>query len=283
MDTEPLPDAGEWLAQAPAEVDASVVRRVIEITAAMAVHANARPLRARDGELTTTRFGGAIAFQDRTKPNAGIANRVIGFADRDIGVMDEIVAFYEDAGIPCQIDVLPSRLTPEVKHELDARGFRFSGTACTSAGPPVPILRHDRDARVERIVDETLGEAMALAARMSGREPPTPSLVEARRAELPRHDHFVIAMARLDGEPAALATLFCHERAGYLANAVTLPAMRKRGAQVALLEYLVEEARRRDLDLLATDTLVGVESERNVHRVGIPAAYHAGWWVRARR
>ncbi|HLG09526.1 MAG TPA: GNAT family N-acetyltransferase, partial [Gaiellaceae bacterium] len=114
------------------------------------------------------------------------------------------------------------------------------------------------------------------------RPPVTPELKLARQLDLARSPDYLISLARVDGEPAAVAGVFFEERAAYLAYAVTLPAQRRRGCQAALLDHRVRESARRGCNLIVTDTLVGVESQRNVERAGLRCAFSVGWWCRAR-
>lgn len=75
-------------------------------------------------------------------------------------------------------------------------------------------------------------------------------------------------LARIDGVVAGLATLFIHERAGWLGNAFTDPSFRRRGVQLDLLRARIEDSRGLGLAFAYTDTPPDSESSRNAVRVG---------------
>jgi len=119
-----------------------------------------------------------------------------------------------------------------------------------------------------------------VCATVLGQAPPPAGVVERRRAELPTHRDYRVYLARIDGAVAGLGTLFFHGRAAYLAGAMTLPEMRRRGCQRALLEHRIRQAAERGCDLVVTDTLGDNESQRNVERAGLRPRCWPGWWVR---
>jgi GNAT superfamily N-acetyltransferase len=271
----------QWLATAAREGTAAELRRIDELHAAVALYVNHGPLRDRERALIVTRFGGAIALRDRARPTEGRSNRVIAVEAADLRAIDDLVQFYEDVGIPCQLDLLASRWTAETAAVLRAKGFEYRGAACTSAGRPA--LRTPAawtGVAVEPVTEDSLGEALAICAAVLGQPPVAPETARSRREELAEQTAYRLALARVDGEPAAIAAVFFHENAAYLAGAMTLPAMRRRGCQAALLEHRLQDAARSGCDLAATDTLGENESQRNVARGGLSPVCWPGWWVR---
>lgn len=270
-----------WLATATTEGPAAEQRRIDELKAAVALYTNRGPLRDRERALTVTRIGGALALRDLARPTEGRSNRVIGVELADLREIDALITFYEDAGIPCQLDLPASRWTSEAAAILRARGFEYRGAACTSAGRPSPSMSASwTGVSVEPVTAQNLAEALDICAAVLGQAPVTPETLRSRLDELAGHTAYRLALARVDGEPAAIAAIFVHERAAYLAGAMTLPAMRRRGCQAALLQHRLHEAAARGCDLVTTDTLGDNESQRNVERAGLQPVYWPGWWVR---
>lgn len=274
----------KWLAHAAEEVNGAELRRVDELHVAVALYMNRGPLRDRDRSLTVTPFGRSFALRDLARPAEGRSNRVIAFEPSDVGLVDDLIRFYEDAAIPCQLDVLPGRWTAAVREVLRTRGFELRGMACTSAG--VPSSRSSGDPRawpgvtIEPVTVDTLAVAIAIGAAVLGQASPQRATVELRRAEFALHADYQLALARVDGEPAAIGAWFIRGRDAYVAGAMTLPAMRRRGCQAALLAHRLGEAARRGCERVVTDTLGDNESQRNVERAGLRPVCWPGWWVR---
>ncbi|MCC6902542.1 MAG: GNAT family N-acetyltransferase [Polyangiaceae bacterium] len=277
------PSLEAWLAGAADEVGEEDFFRIVRLQVAAKLWANHSPLRDHDGQVSARWFGTAAALRDSSRPSDGRNNRVVGFRPSSIGLLDEWVAYYEDLGIACQIDVAPSCFTDEVRDALARGGFQLQGAARTFAADPRALApRAHPEVKVEDVTPESLGDALEVFALGRGQPPVASELTFGRQRELAQSGDTLVSLAKVDGEPAAVAGVFFHERAAYLVNAVTLPAKRRRGCQAALLDHRLREAARRSCELVVADTLIGVESQRNVERAGLRAAFSVGWWCRAR-
>ncbi len=80
-------------------------------------------------------------------------------------------------------------------------------------------------------------------------------------------------LARIDGLPAAAATLLVLGDIVYLGGAATLPAFRNRGAQSALLAARLAYARSRGCDLAVCESVPESQSQRNQERAGFHVAF----------
>jgi hypothetical protein len=84
----------------------------------------------------------------------------------------------------------------------------------------------------------------------------------------------------VDGTAAALGVLHVAEGVGSMANALTVPALRGRGCQTALLHRQIRDAALAGCDLLASQCRPGSTSQRNQLRAGFRIAGSKAWWVR---
>jgi len=89
-------------------------------------------------------------------------------------------------------------------------------------------------------------------------------------------------LAEVEGVPAAAGALSVHDGVALLAGASTIPAARRRGAQLALLHARLEYARERGCDLAMIVTAPGSGSQRNAERHGFRVAYTRTKWMKAR-
>jgi len=90
-------------------------------------------------------------------------------------------------------------------------------------------------------------------------------------------------LAELDREPIATAALNITNGTALLAGAATIPAARRRGAQLALLHARLAFAAARDIDLAMVVTQPGSASQRNAERQGFRPVYTRAKWQRSRR
>jgi GNAT superfamily N-acetyltransferase len=86
-------------------------------------------------------------------------------------------------------------------------------------------------------------------------------------------------LARQDGQPAAAATLFLHGTVGYLADACTDPAFRRRGLHTALLRRRIADARRAGADLVFSGAEFLSGSYRDMQRIDMQLAFVRAVWT----
>ena len=87
-------------------------------------------------------------------------------------------------------------------------------------------------------------------------------------------------LAELDGVAGAAGGLCLHEGVALFAGAATVPEMRRRGLQGALLEARMRYAHEHGCDLAMMVTEAGSESQRNAERQGFRVAYTRMKWKR---
>ena len=85
-------------------------------------------------------------------------------------------------------------------------------------------------------------------------------------------------LAELDGQPVATGSLFIHQGVALLAGASTIPASRKQGAQLALLEARLRYAAEQGCELAMMCAAPGSASQRNAERQGFRIAYTRIKW-----
>lgn len=90
-----------------------------------------------------------------------------------------------------------------------------------------------------------------------------------------RHIPFI---AELDREPVAAGGLVVVDGVAILAGACTVPAARRQGAQLALLEARLRHAARQGCDMAMMGAAPGSSSQRNAERQGFRIAYTRIKW-----
>lgn len=85
-------------------------------------------------------------------------------------------------------------------------------------------------------------------------------------------------LAEIDGAPGATGSLCFHEGVALFAGAATVPELRRRGLQAALLQERMRHAADHGCDLAMMVAEVGSNSQRNAERKGFRIAYTRTKW-----
>jgi GNAT superfamily N-acetyltransferase len=91
--------------------------------------------------------------------------------------------------------------------------------------------------------------------------------------------HSVNFMAELDGVPGAVGSLSIHKGVALFSGSTTIPEMRRRGLQSALLGERMRYAAEHGCDLASIVTMPGSNSQRNAERNGFFIAYTRMKWL----
>jgi GNAT superfamily N-acetyltransferase len=85
-------------------------------------------------------------------------------------------------------------------------------------------------------------------------------------------------LAELAGKPGAAGVLCVHDRVALFAGSATIPELRRRGLQTALLHERMRYAFNHGCDLAMMVALQGSDSQRNAERKGFRIAYTRTKW-----
>ena len=91
-------------------------------------------------------------------------------------------------------------------------------------------------------------------------------------------EHSISFLAEIDGQAGATGSLCIHDGVAVFAGAATVPEMRRRGLQSALLEERMRYAVDHGCDLAMMVAEAGSESQRNAERKGFQIAYTRLKW-----
>jgi hypothetical protein len=114
-----------------------------------------------------------------------------------------------------------------------------------------------------------------------GLSPDHPELLEFMKefgAVTAAREQTVCFLAEADGIPGAAGVMTMHEGIALFGGASTIPELRKRGLQTALLEARMRCAFNHRCDLAMMVALPGSDSERNAERKGFQIAYTRTKW-----
>jgi GNAT superfamily N-acetyltransferase len=236
-----------------------------------------RDLPGNPAGVHVERFGEVVALGCATLPELDFVNTVHGLDPGATARVGEVTAFYRGLGLRGWTEVAPAPGAEELIEALSGEGWSQIGFWCSfdgpAAAPPAP-------AGVE--VVEAAEADMAEFARihLDGHEVPGENRGPAEAAVRAWYGHpgWRLYLARVDGAPAASAALTIEGGLGYLANAATVPEMRGRGCQSALLSRRIADAAAAGCDAVASLAEFGSGSHRNLERAGVRVAFTQAVW-----
>lgn len=193
--------------------------------------------------------------------------------------LDRIERFFLDRGAAVMHEVSPLAGIATIDL-LCARGYRPIELGSVMHRPVDPPATKDESAVTVRVAT---AEEAALWADVSARgwahENPELRgfLVQFGAIAFARRQS-VEFIAELDGQPGAAGTLSLHDGVALFGGASTIPEMRRRGLQAALLEARMRYAFEHGYPLAMMVAEAGSQSQRNAERKGFRIAYTRTKW-----
>ncbi len=210
--------------------------------------------------------------------------------------LEAIEAFYAERASPVLHEVSPlaDAGLPALLSERGYRPFEFSSVLYQSIARLTPRATSDPDVAHDANVAHDLSRAEPVVRLIErGEEELYARTSAAGWAEFGVSDFVLeigrvnaiveglrLFLAELDGKPIAAGALGLCEGVAHLAGASTAPEGRKRGAQLALLDYRLRYAAAHGCDVAMMAALPGSGSQRNAERNGFRIAYTRIKWQR---
>lgn len=205
------------------------------------------------------------------------------FEELTSAALDEIEQFFLQRGAEVMHEVSPFAGAATL-NLLCARGYRpfeISNVLYRAVEPP------------------TESHAAGISVRMAGRDeaqlwsdinargwtlehPEFESFVRETGVLMVARDQCPCFLAAIDGTPGAAGALIVHERVALFGGAATVPELRRRGLQAALLNERMRYASEHGCDLAMMVAEAGSNSQRNAERKGFRVAYTRLKWKRNR-
>jgi len=203
----------------------------------------------------------------------------LGLRAAHIAVVPELADWYAQRNAPCFVRLSPLLASTDLLRALSLAGLAqtdfmsllYGGTQVENA-PSLAIRVEEipRDDRQHLFLDLWTSAA--------------PENERALRQRLAQAEfaHWRCYVAFVDDVPAAHAALFisAQTRTGVLAATWTLPALRGKGCQTALVRRRLSDAALAGCDLVAVEATPGSASQRNLERMGLRLAYTRVTWTR---
>jgi GNAT superfamily N-acetyltransferase len=196
--------------------------------------------------------------------------------------LDVIEQFFISRGAPVQHEISPL-VGVAALDLLCGRGYRpieISTVLFQRVQPPVAVAA-DSPANIRvRVLSRDEGPLWAdVSARgWSSEHPELEGFLREHGTIATARDDSPAFLAEFDGVPGAAGVLSVHEGVALFGGAATVPELRRRGLQTALLHARMRYALDHGCDLAMMVAMAGSDSQRNAERAGFRIAYTRTKW-----
>ncbi len=214
-------------------------------------------------DAPTTQTFGLGMFEEPTEATLGEIERF--FTERGTATMHEVcpLAGVATLDLLCARGYRPFEISNVLYRTVETR-------ESTGGGISVRVIA----------ADETERWTAVSARGWTHEHPELEEFMDRVGAILVAREQSPCFLAELDGMPGAAGGLCLHEGVALFAGAATVPEMRRRGMQAALLEARMRYAHEHGCDLAMMVAEAGSESQRNAERQGFRVAYTRVKWKR---
>lgn len=222
-------------------------------------------------------FGQAMALMARKDSKNTVFNRVMLLSPAEIGLLDDIMAWYQGSGVRWHIDLVPNLCNQNLLIALARRGLYQCGFRhCLYGMPTIIQPPSGNDLKIEQIDPHQMTKWSEIF--MKGFEIPEEAWAGCYDWLAIQYSdpQWRLYLASIDSQPAAVGAMHLADRVGSLSGATTLPAFRGRGCQTALLARRITDAAAAGCDLVVSQA--GGSSQRNMERLGMRMAYTKVMW-----
>jgi len=226
-------------------------------------------------------LGGTIAIFDGPESPVTQTFGLGLFEDLSPAILDEIERFFLDRDAPVIHEVSPHAGIPTIDL-LCARGYRpieLSSVMYQPIALPATQLPTEASVRIANPIDAALWADLSAKGWASDYPEMERSIREFGSLAFNR-DSTVNFLAEFEGVPGATGSLCLYEDIALFGGASTIPELRRRGLQAALLAARMTYAHDQGFKLAMMVTAAGSQSQRNAERTGFKIAYTRTKWRR---
>ena len=188
--------------------------------------------------------------------------------------LDEIERFFLDRGAEVMHEVCPfaGAATLDLLCARGYRPFEVSSVLYRAVEPPTEAHAANINVRIVGLDEAQLWSDIN-ARGWTHEHPEFEGFVRATGVMLVAREGSPCFLAEVDGAPGAAGALIVHEGVALFGGAATVPELRRRGLQAALLNERMRYAAEQGCDLAMMVAEAGSNSQRNAERKGFRVAY----------
>ncbi|MCT2538239.1 GNAT family N-acetyltransferase [Aquibacillus koreensis] len=224
-------------------------------------------------------FGSATAFSVKHIPGPSF-NTVKGLKAGGESQIRKIIEFYKQKEIPVRFELTPAHTSPDLLTYLSERGFYQQDFHTTLySEPPQLTAKNESGITIRRLQIEEFGVFADIYVQGFGMPSFLKDGVAQNNQILYDNKHWAFYLACYQNVPAGIGVLYIKDKIATLAAAATIPTLRKKGIQSALIAYRMDQALQQGCELIVGQAKFGSVSQNNMERAGFKIAYTKAIWV----
>jgi hypothetical protein len=230
------------------------------------------------------KFGNATAFSVKNIPGPSF-NTVKGLREGDEKQIDKIIDFYKQKEIPVRFELTPAHTSSELLTCLSEAGYYHNDFHTTLYASLSNDLETSYELNEPKItIRELKRNEFTTFAEIYTKGFQMPTFLKSGVAQnneiLYNIKNWTFYLASYENEPVGIGTLFIKGRTATLAAAATLPNIRNKGIQSALIKHRIYQASLQKCDLIVGQAQFGSVSQNNMERAGLNIAYTKAIWIK---
>ncbi len=230
------------------------------------------PIQSAFGGIEIVAFAEAVAFHMPANSDP-MFNRVLGFDEGCILYLDEIMDWHTQRDTPCRFEIISDSSSRRVEEALARRGFSSRAVEAflcsTSFQPSFPLSVSIGEIQVRKLAPDELDRFASAFLAVYHCEPSVePSVRTCLKAQYSQPGWYCY-LAFLAEEVAAFGAMRVQGGVASLISSATLPHLRRRGCQTALLARRMADAAELGCDLVFSHAACGSTSQHNMERLGM--------------
>jgi GNAT superfamily N-acetyltransferase len=224
-------------------------------------------------------FAGAYAIFDGVDSPVTQTFGLGIFEELSAATLDTIERFFLDRGAPVLHEVSPLAgvAALDLLCARQYRPFEISSVLYRTVEKPAAPGHSNVTVRVTGPEDAELWTNLS-ARGWTHEHPELLDFLLQTGAILSARKHCPCFLAEIDGQPGGAAALSIHEGVALFAGSATIPEMRRRGLQAALLQERMRYAFEHGCDIAMMVAEAASNSQRNAERQGFRIAYTRTKW-----
>jgi GNAT superfamily N-acetyltransferase len=220
--------------------------------------------------------GGVTALMARQLP-VPYFNGVFGLGAGHEAHIEPLLAWYREHGVAPRFEMVPGVATIELCRELARLGCFQSDFHCSLFCEPDVAMADNELLAIERVTRTGLDEFLDTYA--AAWNIPDAAGFKANTRGWINEPGWSLYLGRIKGKAAATGILYVKDKAGYCADAATVPAFRGRGLQTALLHRRIADASAAGVDFICSGADFLSASHRNMERAGMRLQFVRAVWT----
>ncbi|MGI8385982.1 GNAT family N-acetyltransferase [Robertmurraya sp. P23] len=256
------------------------VRRINEMEMSLTAFNSKRSLYADKTNLIVKKMGSSTLLIDENVPDSIYFNRIKGFGNKDVPIIDDILGEYASKQITPCFDLTPSDISMEVAQALMKRRYACCEQLAFLEVDPKAYEREQRNIAVEivKVTEKNVEEFLNLIALSNGRD--IEEDLAQEKANYFVQPYFKNFIAYINGQPSGMGSLFIEGKEGYIANDFTFLSYRGKGIHQALLDYRIKLSQAIGLTKVYTDVEFGSISHNNMLKLGFSQVFINSFWIK---